>query len=141
MTSMAAPTKSKEERRRAILRLVRRRSLHTQQELSQELAQLGIHATQATVSRDIQELGLVRTSDGYRTAVPVSAAGELVLSATQVEFLAVIRTPPGTASLVARTIDESALDEIAGTLAGDDTIIVVLTRADAYPRLCSFLGV
>lgn len=138
---MAAQTKTKEDRRRAILRLVRGRSLHTQQELSQELAQLGIHATQGTVSRDIQELGLVRTGEGYRAAVPQSAAGELVLSATQVEFLAVIRTPPGTASLVARAIDESALDQIAGTLAGDDTIIVVLTRPDAYPRLCSFLGV
>ena len=120
---MVAQTKSKEERRRAILRLVRRRSLHTQQELSQELAQVGIHATQATVSRDIQELGLVRTSAGYRSA---SSLRDHVLSVSVVEFLLVVKTPPGAAHLVARGLDETAVDGVAGTVAGDDTLIVVL---------------
>lgn len=130
----------KESRQRAILELVRSRPVQTQHELAQELAERGHPATQATVSRDIQELGLVRTGAGYRIGAPVSVATELVLSVTQVEFLAVIRTPPGTANVVARAIDESTLEGIAGTVAGDDTIIVVLSDSGAGEALRSFLG-
>lgn len=124
----------RERRRRAILELVRRKPVHTQQELAGALSKLGLAATQATVSRDLQELGLVRTGAGYRLGEPVSLAQELVLSVTVVEFLAVVRTPPGTAGLVARAIDESGLEGLAGTLAGDDTIVVVLSdRSAATP--------
>jgi transcriptional regulator of arginine metabolism len=130
----------KEDRQRAILELVRERPVQTQQELAQALAARGFSATQATISRDVQELGLVRTGRGYRVGTPVSVASELVLSITQVQFLVVVRTPPGTANLVARAIDESGLDGIAGTLAGDDTIIVVLGNGDAADNLRRFLG-
>ncbi|MBO0685965.1 MAG: hypothetical protein J2P45_22695 [Candidatus Dormibacteraeota bacterium] len=130
----------KESRQRAILELVRSRPVQTQQELARELAERGHPATQATVSRDIQELGLVRTGSGYRIGTPISVATELVLSVTQVEFLAVIRTPPGTANVVARAVDESTLEGIAGTVAGDDTIIVVLSDRGAGEALRSFLG-
>ncbi|HEY7202500.1 MAG TPA: hypothetical protein VIC57_19930 [Candidatus Dormibacteraeota bacterium] len=130
----------KEDRQRAILDLVRRRPVHTQQELADALAERGISATQATVSRDIQELGLLRTGEGYRVGAPLTTVSDLVLSMTRVQFLAVIRTPPGTANVVARSIDESQLDGVAGTVAGDDTIIVVLGAEAAYDGLRRFLG-
>jgi transcriptional regulator of arginine metabolism len=130
----------KEERQRAILELVRDRPVQTQQELARALTERGFTATQATVSRDIQELGLVRTGSGYQPGSPVSAVSELVISMTQVEFVVVIRTPPGTANLVARAIDESAMPGVAGTLAGDDTILAVLSDRHAAERLRSFLG-
>jgi transcriptional regulator of arginine metabolism len=130
----------KEDRQRAILDLVRRRPVHTQQELADALAERGISATQATVSRDIQELGLLRTGDGYRVGAPLTTVSDRVLSMTRVQFLAVIRTPPGTANVVARSIDESQLDGVAGTVAGDDTIIVVLGAEAAYDGLRRFLG-
>jgi transcriptional regulator of arginine metabolism len=130
----------KEDRQRAILDLVRQRPVHTQQELANALAERGLGATQATVSRDIQELGLIRTGDGYRVGAPLSVVTDLVLGMTRVQFLAVVRTAPGTANLVARTIDESQLDGVAGTVAGDDTIIVVLGRDAAYDDLRRFLG-
>lgn len=130
----------KEERQRAILELVRDRPVQTQHELARRLTERGLAATQATISRDIQELGLVRTGSGYRASTPVSAVSELVLSVAQVEFLAVIRTPPGTANLVARAIDEAALQGVAGTVAGDDTILVVLADRKAGEPLRRFLG-
>jgi transcriptional regulator of arginine metabolism len=130
----------KEDRQRAILELVRDRPVQTQQELARALSERGFTATQATVSRDIQQLGLVRTGSGYQPGSPVSAVSELVISMTQVEFVVVIRTPPGTANLVARAIDESAMPGVAGTLAGDDTILAVLSDRHAAERLRSFLG-
>lgn len=114
--------------------------MRTQQQLARALGDQGFAATQATVSRDLQELGLVRTGAGYRLDQQVSAVSELVLSIRQVEFLAVIRTPPGTANLVARAIDESEIEDIAGTVAGDDTIFVVLAQRQAVEPLRRFLG-
>ena len=130
----------KEDRQRAILALVREGPVETQLDLVKALTERGFTATQATVSRDIQELGLVRTVGGYRVGAPVSVASELVLSMTQVQFVVVIRTPPGTANLVARVIDESDLEGVVGTVAGDDTIIVVLGEDDAADGLRRFLG-
>jgi transcriptional regulator of arginine metabolism len=124
----------KEERQRAIREMVVQRPIHTQQELAEALAELGYPATQATVSRDIQELRLVRTAGGYRLGGLGSALSEVVVRITEVEFLVVVHTSPGTANLVARAIDESELDGIAGTVAGDDTVLVVLSdRASAEP--------
>ena len=116
-------TAVKERRHRAILELLGSDHVHTQQELARALAERGLAATQATVSRDIQELGLVRTSAGYRSA---SSLRDHVLSVSVVEFLLVVKTPPGAAHLVARGLDETAVDGVAGTVAGDDTLIVVL---------------
>ena len=130
----------KEKRRRAILDLVRREPVQTQAELAAALSRLGLAATQATVSRDIQDLGLVRTGAGYRVGSAVAVPSELVLSVALVEFLAVVRTPPGTANLVARAIDESGLEGVAGTIAGDDTIIVVLSDRAAAAPLKDLLG-
>lgn len=112
-------TETKERRQQAILELISAREIHTQQELA---AALG--TTQATVSRDIQELGLVRTPGGYRSAN--GAFREQVLSIEVVGFLAVVRTPPGAAAMVARAIDEAAPPGVVGTIAGDDTVFAVL---------------
>ena len=130
----------KEHRHRAILDLVREGPVHTQQELAEALARLGHPTTQATISRDIQELGLVRTGAGYRVGAPVGVIPELILDVAQVEFLVVVHTPPGTANLVARAIDESDLEGIAGTVAGDDTIIIVLGDREAAEPLRRFLS-
>jgi transcriptional regulator of arginine metabolism len=130
-------TATKGERHRAILDLVNRGAAHTQQDIALALARRGLHATQATVSRDIQELGLVRSGSRYRS--PAAMVRELVLSVEVVEPMAVIRTPPGTANLVARRIDEAALPGIAGTVAGDDTIIAVLRRRGAGKALLELL--
>jgi transcriptional regulator of arginine metabolism len=97
-----------------------------------------LRATQATISRDIQELGLVRSVRGYRSSEAL--VRELVLSIELVEPVAVIRTPPGTANMVARRIDEAALPGVAGTVAGDDTIIAVLRRPGAGRALKNLLA-
>ena len=127
----------KEARQRAILELVRERPVQTQHEVARALAERGFAATQATVSRDIQELGLVHSGAGYRSSAAL--VRELVLSVEVVEPMAVIRTPPGTANLVARRIDEAALPGVAGTVAGDDTIIAVLRKPAAARALKELL--
>ncbi|HVH62812.1 MAG TPA: arginine repressor [Candidatus Dormibacteraeota bacterium] len=131
-------TLTKAERHTAILELVNRGSVHTQQEIAAALARKGMRATQATISRDIQELGLVRAGSGYRSSAAL--VRELVLSVEIVDPVAVIKTPPGTANLVARRIDEAALSQIAGTVAGDDTIIVVLRNRSASRALRDLLA-
>ena len=131
-------TSTKAERHSAILDLVNRGTAHTQQEIAAALARRGVRATQATISRDIQELGLVRSGAGYRSSAAL--VRELVLSVEVVEPMAVIRTPPGTANLVARRIDEAALPGVAGTVAGDDTIIAVLRRPSAGRALKELLA-
>lgn len=131
-------TASKAQRHSAILALVNKGSAHTQQEIAAALVRRGMHATQATISRDIQELGLVRSGAGYRSSAAL--VRELVLSVEVVDPMAVIRTPPGTANLVARRIDEAALTGIAGTVAGDDTIIVVLRKPGAVRGLKELLS-
>jgi transcriptional regulator of arginine metabolism len=130
-------TALKSERHSAILDLINRGSAHTQQEIAAALSRRGMHATQATISRDIQELGLVRSGAGYRSSA--SLVSELVLSVEVVEPMAVVKTPPGTANMVARRIDEAALPGIAGTVAGDDTIFVVLRKPNAGRALKQLL--
>jgi transcriptional regulator of arginine metabolism len=131
-------TPTKTQRHHAILEVVNRGSVHTQQEIARALARRGVRATQATISRDIQELGLVRAGSGYRSSAAL--VSELVLSIELVEPMAVIRTPPGTANLVARRIDEAALAGVAGTVAGDDTIIAVLRNRGAGRALKELLA-
>jgi transcriptional regulator of arginine metabolism len=131
-------TATKGQRHQAILTLVNRGGVHTQQELAEALARRGLRATQATISRDIQELGLVRSVRGYRSSADL--VKELVLSVELVTPMAVIKTPPGTANLVARRIDEAALPGIAGTVAGDDTIIAVLRKPGAGRALKDLLA-
>jgi transcriptional regulator of arginine metabolism len=129
-------TAGKGRRQAAILELVQSKPVRTQQELAAALAARGLRATQATISRDISDLHLVRTPDGYRlNGLARAVFAEHVKEMTVVQFLAVIKTWPGTANLVARHIDEAELPGVAGTVAGDDTIIVVLTAKSAPDSL------
>jgi len=111
----------KQRRHAAILGLIGSEHIETQQDLTAALNRQGVSTTQATVSRDIQELGLMRTRAGYK---PVLFT-DYVVGVQTVEFLTVVRTAPGCANLVAHAIDAKDLPGVAGTLAGDDTIIVV----------------
>lgn len=128
---------AKDQRQQAILELVSRGGAQTQHDIADALSRRGLRVTQATISRDIHELGLVRAGAGYRSTAAL--VRELVLSIEVVQPIAVIRTPPGTANLVARRIDEAALPGVAGTVAGDDTIIAVLRQRNASRSLKELL--
>jgi transcriptional regulator of arginine metabolism len=136
----------KAQRQAAILELVRREPIANQEALRQRLLERGIDVTQATLSRDIKEIGLVKqAAGGYQApgSEPRPAAtGEATLRRTAREFLRtyeviqnliVLRTDPGRAQNLAVDIDRARLPEIAGTIGGDDTILVV-TRDPAQAR-------
>ena len=129
---------NKFERQGAILRLVRERSLATQAEVAEALKEAGIDAVQTTVSRDIAQLGLVkvRAADG-RLVYALPGAADLdrlseltaalrrwTASITAANGLVVIHTPRGYATPLADAIDASGLGDVAGTVAGEDTIFV-----------------
>ncbi len=142
---------SRTARLEAILQIVHQQVVNNQAELVVALAQRGIVATQATVSRDMRALALVKvaTADGGSQYLPSDeAAGELVpseslrsmfqQSVTEVqiaESLLVIRTPIGFANAVALTIDKARLPEVAGTIAGDDTILILLRKRSDRARM------
>ncbi len=129
----------KAQRQRRIIRILAERAVASQHELAELLASAGHHATQATVSRDLEELGAVKVRRNGRVvyALPgegvLAPAGEVLarlLAASVISLelsgnLVVIRTPPGHASMVAGVLDRASIEEVAGTLAGDDTILVV----------------
>ncbi len=121
-----------------ILKVVRSRHIHTQEELAAALRLQDISATQVTLSRDIHELGLVKTPDGYSStpgpsapAAPAfdSVAREFLLDVRVAQNLLVLRTPPGHASALASALDHADWTEVAGTIAGDDTVLVVAPDA------------
>ena len=129
----------KARRQQAILELVRANRCGSQHDIRDRLAAMGIEATQSTISRDIEELGLARIHDhaGVRYVIPgeTSKNGhrqslrhllrEFAVSMTPSGNLLVIATPPGAAHLLAEGIDQVPFDDIAGTVAGDNTIMVV----------------
>jgi transcriptional regulator of arginine metabolism len=122
-------------RRTQILNLLRTNPASTQEELRRKLARRGIQVTQATISRDIEELGLVKTRSGYHLPdVPEHLASvqptlqvilkEFLREADQASNLVVLKTYPGNAHSVAAVLDAQNWREIVGTVAGDDTIFV-----------------
>jgi transcriptional regulator of arginine metabolism len=123
---------SKSYRQGQILKLIRSKHVATQDELAEELRKQGISATQVTLSRDIRDLRLVKTREGYQEmaeeergpAFPVLAA-EFVLDVRVAQNLVVLRTAPGHANSVAVALDQDAWPEVVGTIAGDDTILVI----------------
>lgn len=128
----------KARRQAALLDLVQRGVVTSQSQAVELLAGLGIHSTQATVSRDLDDIGAIRIRrpDGYRYGLGdrrgASAYGaplsqvlhEYVVSAVASGNLAVLHTPPGHAGVVAAALDRAALEGIVGTIAGDDTLFV-----------------
>ena len=129
---------NKFERQGAILRLVRDRDLATQAEVAEALRDEGIETVQTTVSRDIAQLGLVkvRNSDGRlvyglpgaddlnRASALTAGLRRWALLLTPTGNLVVIETPSGHANALAQVIDEARLADVAGTVAGDNTIFV-----------------
>ena len=132
---------SKVQRQQAIVRLVAQHEVTNQPQLVELLADEGINATQATVSRDLDDLGAVKVRvPGGATvyAVPELAPerlaplgqlrrvmGEWVAEIARSGNLVVLRTPPGCAHVVASALDRSGLDGLIGTVAGDDTLLCV----------------
>jgi transcriptional regulator of arginine metabolism len=129
----------KSRRQAAILELVDREPLHSQERLRRRLRQRGFEATQATISRDISDLGLVkRAGDGayQRPGADVSnpetvltalerASAEFLRRVERVQQLVVVRTGIGQAQPLAIALDRAQLPEVVGTIAGDDTILVI----------------
>ena len=137
----------KNHRQQALLRLVGQQKLATQHDLVRALRGAGFPATQATVSRDIVELGLVKVArDGahaYTAPTAVSTGGgadrlkrfceDYPVEGNVAGNLVVLRSPPGTANAMAIALDTSALTEIVGTVAGDDTVFVA-TSTERHAR-------
>jgi transcriptional regulator of arginine metabolism len=127
-------------RRTQIVDLLRSEEVQTQDDLRRKLARRGIHVTQATVSRDIEDLGLVKTRTGYRLpdAVEPLASLQPSLAIVLKEFLTEVRlaanlvvlmTRPGNAHSVAAALDANPWEGVVGTIAGDDTIFVATPGA------------
>jgi transcriptional regulator of arginine metabolism len=123
---------SKNYRQGQILKLIRGKRILTQDDLAEELRAQGISATQVTLSRDIRDLRLVKTREGYQEMAPEEKgpefpllAAEFVLDVRTAQNLVVLKTAPGHANSVAVALDQEEWPEIVGTLAGDDTILVI----------------
>ncbi len=115
-----------------ILKLIRAKAIHTQEQLAQELRAVGVPATQVTLSRDIKELGLAKTGDGYRQIEPENSgpdiadmAAEFLQDVRVAQNLVVLKTSVGHASSIAVALDQEDWPEITGTIAGDDTVLVI----------------
>ena len=142
---------SKSYRHGQILKLIRSGRISTQEELAQSLKKLGIMTTQVTLSRDIHELRLVKTPEGYveRERVPAltlgasegagrqfhTLAAEFLLEVRAAQNLVVLRTAPGHANSVAVALDNEQWPEIVGTIAGDDTILIIAPHSATAARI------
>jgi transcriptional regulator of arginine metabolism len=129
-----------------ILRLITGDRISNQEELRRRLAAQKLRVTQATLSRDLQELRLVKTQEGYKqaTALPEEADGlvplaraisEFLLDIRPAENLLVLKTPPSGAQPLAAAVDTAKLPEIAGTIAGDDTVLIITPDRKARESL------
>lgn len=141
----------KQLRHRAIRDLVDQRPIRTQQELASALRERGFRTTQATISRDVAELGLIKaTRDGTaayalpQRFVEAEASGEdrlrkllrdLPAELRESGLILVIRTLPGSAHAIAAALDRARWPEVAGSVAGDDTVFVAVTDRAALKRV------
>ncbi len=135
----------KARRHALILAIIKEKPIRTQEELGEALKNWGVEVTQATLSRDIKELGLIKvpTTDGYyRYILPGDKIlpevmkrakrmfADTVLSIDFTENLIIVKTTSGTAQGVAAVLDELAWKEVVGTIAGDDSILVVVRNKE-----------
>ena len=133
---------SRNVRQSKILELIAKYEIETQDDLGLELKKAGFAVTQATVSRDIKELGLVKAAVGgaYKYAASAESSGvsakiknmfrESVISIDGANNLIVIKTLPGSASAAALLVDKLNVSGVMGCIAGDDTVLVILKTAD-----------
>ena len=138
----------KNRRQRRILEIVSNETIGTQKELAERLQQEGFETTQATISRDIKELLLVKVNiggDRYKYVIaqetPVTDAKlrmvlrEFILSYDYRENLLILNTAPGNANTVASAIDRARWPQVIGTLAGDDTVMLVIKPKEAVQEV------
>lgn len=143
-----------------IVELIRERAIRSQSELAELLASEGVQVTQATLSRDLEELGAVKVRGGDGPAVyvipedgnpPLRPAEqpparlvrllrELLTGVDSSGNIAVLRTPPGAAQFLASALDRAGLPDVVGTIAGDDTIFVVAREAAGGAELAAKLS-
>ena len=126
---------SKLVRHSRITELISGEAVYTQDELRKQLRRSGIHVNQATLSRDLRELGVVKTVNGYAMPAAEEGAGpmpalehllrEFVTDVREAENQLVLKTTPGSAQPVAAALDSEGWLEIVGTIAGDDTILII----------------
>jgi transcriptional regulator of arginine metabolism len=135
---------NKPYRHSRILKLISAGGIRTQEELADELRKEGISATQVTLSRDIRELGLIKTPQGWGVAIatplpkvvdPSVALREYLVDVRLAQNLIVLRTPPAAANALASALDRAEWPDIVGTIAGDDTILVVTPDSGAARKL------
>ena len=142
-------------RQAAIMQIISQNDVKTQEELSEMLAKMGYDTTQATISRDIKELRLVKVnslSGGYKYSAPAQNEDsgffprlrtifrECVINIQQAQNLVVINTITGMANAAAYAIDQLKIDNIIGTIAGDDTILVILADNEKAANFCEVAG-
>ncbi len=134
-------------RRAKAITLIKAGKINSQSDLVKELKKVGFPVTQATASRDLEEIGAVRSRNGYIISESESDSmsrslpmpGNLILSVEPSGNLVVVRTPPGGAQLLASSLDHSGIDSIIGTIAGDDTVLVVSRKATGGAELAKEL--
>lgn len=141
----------KDNRQKKILELIAAKSIETQEQLLAELIECGYRCTQATISRDIKELRIVKALDGlssYRYTLPKQEPSthfdarfrvifrECVTSLDFAQNLVVIKTMPGLGAAAGANIDALRLNDVVGTLSGDDTTLVIMRDEDCARRLC-----
>ncbi len=139
---------NKRERQFAILQLIGSGRIASQEELKQRLASRGLHVTQATLSRDLRDLGVVRApgEDGARYLLPEMVADEakpsldsllpqLFSRVDGVGELIVLHTLPSGAQPIAEAVDSEGFEEVIGTLAGENTILIVCRSVEARMEL------
>ena len=143
----------KEIRQRAILDIIAEKDIETQFDLIRELNERGVKSTQATVSRDIKELRLYKEltgSDTYRYASPAADAPnnserlrkifrESLTSCVCAENIVVIKTLPGLASAACSALDKMSIEDMAGTIAGDDTAFIAMLSRESAKKLCRMI--
>jgi transcriptional regulator of arginine metabolism len=139
-----------------ILKVLAGPPVASQDELRRQLVHLGVRVTQATLSRDLRELRLVKTAEGYRplsaataeetSSIPALARAvkEFLLDVRPAQNMLVLKTPPGGAQPIAAALDAERWKEVAGTLAGDDTVLIIApsraARAVVQKRIEEMLG-
>ncbi|MDD6484832.1 MAG: arginine repressor [Clostridiales bacterium] len=135
----------KYKRQGQIIRIIRENKIRTHEQLIEKLSEAGFKVTQATISRDIKELGLVKApdkggavyaqpSEPRSTSERVSSFADTVLNVECAMHTVVVKTYPGMAQAVAASMDELMKNEIIGSVAGDDTILVVTADENAAHR-------
>ena len=141
----------KSKRQAKIMEIISNKNVETQEQLLQELQNAGFRSTQATISRDIKELRIIKELTSYGTYRYTTSAGEsagtfssklntifreCITSFDYAQNMVVIRTLPGLASAAASAIDAMSMSFIVGTIAGDDTVFIVMRDNNAAASFC-----